>query len=129
MVDFVGSPVAHGRIRAIDLDEARAIPGVVAVLTAADIPGERLFGAIFHDEEVLAWDEVHHVGQPIVLIAAETRGALRAARKADPDRRRAASRPILTIDDRPSPASTSSGRPAGSHAGTPPGRWPRPSMS
>ncbi len=62
----------------MDLGDARAIPGVVAILTAADIPGERLFGAIFHDEEVLAWDEVHHVGQPIVLIAAETRGALRA---------------------------------------------------
>ncbi len=79
LVDFVGSPVAHGRIKAIDLAAARQIDGVVAVLLAADIPGERTFGAIFHDEEVLAWDEVHHIGQPIVLIATETRAALRAA--------------------------------------------------
>ena len=82
VVDFIGSPVAHGRIKAIELDEARAIDGVVAVLTAQDIPGAKTFGAIFDDEEVLAGDEVHHIGQPIVLIAAATRAALRAAKRA-----------------------------------------------
>ncbi len=65
----------------IDLGEAAEIAGVVAILTAADIPGERTFGAIFHDEAVLADAEVHHIGQPIVLIAADTRAALRAARR------------------------------------------------
>ena len=82
LVDFVGSPVASGRIVAIDLDSARRVDGVVAALTADDIPGARLFGPIFEDEEVLASDEVRHVGQPIVLLAAETRAALRAARSA-----------------------------------------------
>ena len=80
LVDFVGSPVAHGRIKSIDLGGAREVEGVAAVLTADDVPGERTFGAVFHDEELLACDEVHHVGQPVVLIAAETRAALRLAK-------------------------------------------------
>jgi len=97
LVDFVGSPLARGRIRAIDLGGAREIEGVAAVLTAGDIPGERTFGAVIHDEEVLAWDECRHLGQPVVLIAAETRAALRAAMAAvrvelDP------LPPVLTID-------------------------------
>ena len=98
LVDFVGSPVAHGRITRVELAAARCIPGVVALLTAADIPGERLFGAIFHDEEVLAWDEVHHIGQPIVIIAAETRQALRDAKKAIQIEVENLP-PVLTIDD------------------------------
>jgi xanthine dehydrogenase large subunit len=81
-VDFVGSPVAHGRIVSIDLDAARRIDGVAAVLTSDDITGERTFGPVFADEEVLASGECHHVGQPIVLIAAETRASLRAAKGA-----------------------------------------------
>ena len=81
-VDFVGSPIAQGRITSVDVAEAARTEGVVAALTAVDIPGSRTFGPIFDDEEVLAWDECHHVGQPIVLIAAETREALRAAKAA-----------------------------------------------
>ena len=53
IVDFVGSPVAHGRIVAIDVEAARKSPGIVAVLTAADVP-ENLIGPVFHDEELLA---------------------------------------------------------------------------
>jgi xanthine dehydrogenase large subunit len=97
LVDFVGSPLAHGRIASIDVAEASRIEGVVAVLTDSDIPGARTFGPVFDDEEVLAGDECHHVGQPIVLIAAETRGALRAAKAAV----RIAMEPlpaVLTID-------------------------------
>jgi xanthine dehydrogenase large subunit len=81
-VGFVGSSLAHGRITAVDPSAAVRSDGVVAVLTADDIPGARMFGPIFDDEEVLAWDECHHVGQPIVLIAAENRAALRAAKAA-----------------------------------------------
>ena len=82
LVDFVGSPLAHGRITSIDVAEAARIEGVAAILTAGDIPGSKMFGPIFEDEEVLAWEDCHHVGQPIVLIAAETREALRAAKSA-----------------------------------------------
>ncbi len=82
LVDFVGSPIAHGRICSIDIQAAARVEGVAVVLVHGDIPGERTFGPIFADEEVLAGDECHHVGQPIVLIAAETRAALRAAKEA-----------------------------------------------
>ena len=82
LVDFVGSPLAHGRIVSIDVAEASKVDGVVAVMTDRDIPGARAFGPIVDDEEVLAGEECHHVGQPIVLIAAETREALRAAKAA-----------------------------------------------
>jgi xanthine dehydrogenase large subunit len=78
----VGSPLAHGRIVAVDTEAAARVEGVVAVLTAADIPGARSFGPVVDDEELLALDECHHVGQPVVLVAAETRAALRAAKAA-----------------------------------------------
>jgi xanthine dehydrogenase large subunit len=80
-LDFVGSPVAHGRIVAIDVSAAWAVEGVVDVLTHAEVP-ENSFGPIFHDEELLARAECFYVGQPIVLIAATSRSALIAARKA-----------------------------------------------
>ena len=41
------SSVAHARLRGIDLSEVRAAPGVVDVLTAADIPGHRDIGPVF----------------------------------------------------------------------------------
>jgi xanthine dehydrogenase large subunit len=78
IVDFVGSPVAHGRIRALDTSAARGIPGIGCVLTAADVP-ENHVGPIFHDEELLATTQVVHVGQPIVCIAGTDRAAVRAA--------------------------------------------------
>ncbi|MEI7688477.1 MAG: molybdopterin cofactor-binding domain-containing protein, partial [Planctomycetota bacterium] len=80
-LDFVGSPVAHGRIVAIDVSAAWAVEGVVDVLTHAEVP-ENSFGPIFHDEELLARAECFYVGQPIVLIAATSRSALIAARNA-----------------------------------------------
>ncbi|WP_157268917.1 xanthine dehydrogenase molybdopterin binding subunit [Azohydromonas aeria] len=74
------SPVAHGRIRSIDLDRLRAQPGVVAVLTAADIPGANDCGAIVHDEPILAAGEVHYLGQVVfAVIATERELARRAA--------------------------------------------------
>jgi xanthine dehydrogenase large subunit len=81
-IDIVGSPLARGRITAIDTSAAARVEGVVAVLTADDIPGARRFGPIFDDEDVLAGDECHHVGQPVVVLAAETRAALREAKAA-----------------------------------------------
>ena len=70
---------AHARIRSMDLSAVRAAPGVVAVLTAADIPGENNVGPILHDDPILAADEVQYVGQPIFLVVAETVDAARRA--------------------------------------------------
>lgn len=81
-VGFLGSPVAHGKFVAIDLSAAWEIPGVVGLYTHRDIPGERMFGPILHDEPVLVIDIASYIGQPIVLIAAEDEEAIEQARKA-----------------------------------------------
>jgi xanthine dehydrogenase large subunit len=77
---------AHARIRAMDLEPVRAAPGVVAVLTAAEIPGENNVGPILHDDPILADGEVQYLGQPLFLVVARTVGeARRAARLAQVD--------------------------------------------
>ncbi|WP_068805002.1 xanthine dehydrogenase molybdopterin binding subunit [Thauera phenolivorans] len=75
---------AHARIRAPELEAVRRQPGVVAVLTAADIPGINDCGAVVADEPILADGEVRYVGQPVFLVVADSaetaRRAARAAR-------------------------------------------------
>ena len=58
----VQSAHAHARIRGIDAECARRMPGVHAVLTAADIPGENDTGPIVHDEPLIAADRVQFHG-------------------------------------------------------------------
>ncbi|HYG30210.1 MAG TPA: xanthine dehydrogenase molybdopterin binding subunit [Allosphingosinicella sp.] len=71
----------HAALLSLDLDAVRAAPGVVAVFTAADIPGENNVGPVVHDEKLLADGEVLYPGQPLFLVAAtSTRAARRAAR-------------------------------------------------
>ena len=74
------SPSAHGAVLALDVAPARAADGVVAVLTAADIPGENQIGPIFQDEPLLATDEVHFIGQPVAVIVARSPEQARKAR-------------------------------------------------
>jgi len=64
------SDKAHARIAALDLAAVRAAPGVVAVLTAADIPGVNDVGPVIHDEPILADTLVQYVGQPMFAVAA-----------------------------------------------------------
>ncbi|MBP2299352.1 xanthine dehydrogenase molybdopterin binding subunit [Azospirillum picis] len=75
---------AHARIRSIDLSPVRQAPGVVAVFTAADVPGVNDIGCMGkQDEPLFASSLVEHVGQPVFAVAAETRDhARRAARLA-----------------------------------------------
>jgi len=74
---------AHARLKGLDLAPVRGAPGVVAVFTAADIPGANNVGPILHDDPILAIDEVQYVGQPIFLVVAGTVDqARRAARLA-----------------------------------------------
>jgi xanthine dehydrogenase large subunit len=82
---FALSPVARGTITAADLAAVRAAPGVVAVLTADDIPGDNQVGPVAHDEPMLALSAaggaVDYAGQALFLVVAETREqARRAAR-------------------------------------------------
>ena len=75
------SPVAHAHIDQLDLSAAEAMPGVVRILTAADIPGENQIGGIIPDEELLAKDKVHFCGMPIALVIARTEAEAHAAVK------------------------------------------------
>ena len=71
------SPVAHGRLLSIDIAALKAEPGVVAVFTAADIPGHNDCGAILHDEPILAHGEVLYLGQPVFVVLSEQRDVAR----------------------------------------------------
>ncbi len=73
------SPVAHGKLLGIDLDLLRAQPGVVAVLTAADIPGANNCGPLLHDDPILAADVLSYLGQPVFAVIASSRGLARRA--------------------------------------------------
>ena len=52
------SPVAHGRIKSLDYSEAEAMPGVVRIFTAKDIPGENQIGGIIPDEDMKQLNEM-----------------------------------------------------------------------
>src|SRR5438128_1531451 len=67
----VRSPHAHARILGIDPAEALAMPGVHAVLTHEDVPGQKTYGLEFPDQPVLAIDRVLYHGEPVALVAAE----------------------------------------------------------
>ena len=73
------SPVAHGRLLDVDVDRLRAMPGVVAVLTAADIPGVNDCGPIVHDDPILADGTLNYLGQPVFLVVATQRDLARRA--------------------------------------------------
>ena len=70
---------AHARITSIDLSAVNAAPGVVAVLTAKDIPGRNDCGPIIHDDPILADGVVQYVGQPMFAVVAESVNAARRA--------------------------------------------------
>lgn len=80
-VDAACSPVAHGAITGIDLGDARRVPGIVGLYTAADVPRTNYFGPIVGDDRLLAEGDVLYQGEPVVLIAGETPEAVREARK------------------------------------------------
>jgi CO/xanthine dehydrogenase Mo-binding subunit len=66
------SPYAHARIRAVDVSKAKQIKGVLAILTASDIP-DRLIGRRLKDMPVLAREIVRFIGERVAVVAAETR--------------------------------------------------------
>ena len=91
------NPHGAGTVRSIDLTPVRRAPGVVAVITEADIPGDTWMGPTTDDEPVFATDHVQYPGQPLFLVVAETRSAARrAARLATVDV--AGAEPVVTID-------------------------------
>ena len=74
------SKIAHGRISALDLGPVRAAPGVLAVLTAEDVPGSNDISPAGHgDDPIFAGPEVMFWGQPLFAVVAETRDLARRA--------------------------------------------------
>ena len=76
------SPHPHARIRGIDAARAKGMPGVRAVLTAADLPTREVVGLMKSDQPVLARDVVRYVGEPVALVAADDADAAKAAASA-----------------------------------------------
>ena len=94
---FGTSLVARGTVTAMDLAAVRAAVGVVAVLTADDLPFANDVSPSNHDEPLLAVGSVHYVGQPLFLVVASSHLAARAAaRLGEIDI--APEAPLLTID-------------------------------
>ena len=75
------SPHPYARILGIDITEALTTAGVVAVLTADDVPGQNVFGLEFADQPVLAHDWVRYQGEPVALVAADDLEVARRAAK------------------------------------------------
>jgi xanthine dehydrogenase large subunit len=85
------SPVAHGVIESLDLARIRALPGVVDVFSAQDIPGANDCGSLVHDDPILAGTPaeegpvgpvgatLRYLGQPVFAVIATSRGAARRA--------------------------------------------------
>jgi xanthine dehydrogenase molybdenum-binding subunit len=67
--------VPHAIVTRLDVARARALPGVVAVLTAEDIPGEHYHGLVFPDWPVMVGvgERVRYVGDALAIVAAESR--------------------------------------------------------
>jgi carbon-monoxide dehydrogenase large subunit len=85
---FLRSPYAHARIRAIDVTAAEAAPGVLAVLTGADLAGDGLgtlpcvsdvAGSILPPRPAMVADRVRYVGDTVAMVVAESIAAARDA--------------------------------------------------
>src|SRR5580700_5635316 len=81
---FVRSPMAHARVRSVDVSAARALPGVVAVYTGAEleamtVPGPDALMALMGwagptpEFTLLATDKVRFAGDPVAIVVAESR--------------------------------------------------------
>ena len=74
------SPVPHARIARIDASRAEALPGVAAVLTAADIRDiDPFYGPAFKDQPLVAIDRVRYQGEPVAAVAAVDAATAEAA--------------------------------------------------
>ncbi|WP_192034534.1 xanthine dehydrogenase molybdopterin binding subunit [Halomonas sp. YLGW01] len=85
------SPVAHGRLRRLDLDPVRAMPGVVDVITIHEVPGHTDIGPVFPGDPIFVDHEISYAGQCLFAVAAESHDAARRAARAA----------IIEIDEQP----------------------------
>ncbi|MBL7545039.1 MAG: molybdopterin-dependent oxidoreductase [Bdellovibrionaceae bacterium] len=78
-VDVFYSPIAHGKIKSLDVSQCLALPEVLGVYTYKDLK-HNLWGSIFHDQVFLAAEQVQFVGEPIAVIAATKRDIFHLAK-------------------------------------------------
>ena len=72
---------AHAEILSLNISKALNVPGVKAIITADDIPGENQIGNIVQDETLLADGEVSYIGEPIAVIVADNLKAAKESKK------------------------------------------------
>ena len=107
-VGVLYAKVAPAKIKSIDIEKARKLPGVVSIYTAVDLAHNR-WGTIFQDQPLLASDEVQFAGEAVALIAAESREVLIQALAAVE----------LELEPRPAILTISAARAARSFIGSP----------
>ena len=73
------APCAKGVLERIDFGQAATMPGVITILTAADIPGEKSIGAIRHDEPLFVEREISHHHQVVAMVVGTSWKACREA--------------------------------------------------
>ncbi len=74
--------LAHANVRGLDDSRARSVPGFVATLTAADVPGENQVGCVDRDQPLLAGERVRYSGDVVAITVADTPAAAREAARA-----------------------------------------------
>ncbi|MBC8505507.1 MAG: xanthine dehydrogenase family protein molybdopterin-binding subunit [Anaerolineales bacterium] len=76
---IVRSTIHHGQLLSVNVSAAKEVQGVVKVITSDDIPGDKAFGALIHDQPPLVVELVRHLGEPIALVIAETEAVAKEA--------------------------------------------------
>ena len=79
---MISSPHAHAKILSIDINPALTLDGVVAVLTARDVPGPNSYGIIRKDQPFLADGKVRYIGDPVAVVLAKNQHVARMATEA-----------------------------------------------
>jgi xanthine dehydrogenase large subunit len=92
------SPKARGRLLSLDVSAVRSLPGVVAVLTAADIPGKNDVSPAFGDDPMFVESEIAFHGQAVFAVVATDRDVARRAVKLA-TMEIEAERPSVTVED------------------------------
>jgi len=95
---FLFSPVAHARIKRLDLSKAKSFPGVHAVISYNDIPGENMIGHVLPDEPLFPDKTIMYCGQVLAMVLSEDESIAEAAVKLI-DFEYEELEPILTIDE------------------------------
>lgn len=75
------SEIPHGEILSIHKEKALEVPGIKAIFTYEDVPGTNRHGIVYKDQEVLCEKKVRHIGDPICLVAGDSKESVSQALK------------------------------------------------